>query len=155
LKKDGKDRKAGTIVMVDDDLDDCMLVKEAFKEIDLPHKLIFMNSGEALLRYLYDHSKKKSSAILHPDLIFLDLNMSGKSGHDILRHIRSDPVTRRIPIIVMTTSSEERDISLSYELGASSHIIKPASFEELVDVVKSLYRYWFEIVTLPERKRSG
>ena len=141
--------------MVDDDVDDCMLVREAFKEIDLPHSLIFLNSGEALLRYLYDHPKNGSPAILHPDLIFLDLNMSGKSGHDILRYIKRDPVTRRIPIIVMTTSSEERDIALSYELGASSHITKPASFEELVDVVKALYRYWFEIVTLPERKRGG
>jgi CheY-like chemotaxis protein len=84
-----------------------------------------------------------------PGLILLDLNMPKKDGREALTEIKADPDLRHIPIVVLTTSRVEEDISHSYDLGVNSFIVKPSTFESLVEVVKSLAKYWFEIVELP------
>ena len=139
-----------TILMADDDADDCLLVSRAFKTSKLCNDLRFVNYGEDLMDYLYRRGKyKETDQAPRPGLILLDLNMPRKDGREALKEIRADETLREIPIVVLTTSKDEEDIHRSYNLGANSYIMKPVTFEGLVDVIKSLGKYWFEIVELP------
>ena len=146
----GKHTKPITILMADDDLDDQMLTKDAFEECRLSNDLRFVNDGEKLMDYLCrrgDFENPEESP--RPGLILLDLNMPRKDGREALGEIKSDPDLRRIPIVVLTTSKAEEDILKSYDLGVNSFIVKPVSFEKLVEVVKALGKYWIQIVELP------
>lgn len=143
-------RKPITILMAEDDPDDRLLTKEAFQESKLANDLRFVKDGEELMNYLrregeYEDSEKSP----RPGLILLDLNMPRKDGREALQEIKADPHLRMIPIIVLTTSKAEEDILRSYDLGVSSFITKPVSFEELISVIKVLGKYWLEIVELP------
>jgi CheY-like chemotaxis protein len=145
-----------TILMADDDPDDCLLVRKAFKTSKLCNDLRFVNDGEDLMDYLYRRGKyKEPDQAPRPGLILLDLNMPRKDGREALKEIRADATLREIPVIVLTTSKDEEDILRSYNLGANSYITKPVSFEGLVDVIKSLGKYWFEIVELPIDVKDG
>jgi CheY-like chemotaxis protein len=142
-----------TILMAEDDLDDRLLVKEAFQESHLMNSPIFVGDGAELLEYLRRQGKhqdpEESPA---PDLILLDLNMPRKDGREALEEIKADPDLRRIPVVVLTTSKAEEDILRSYDIGASGFITKPVTFEGLVAVVKGLAEYWLQIVKLPEKE---
>lgn len=89
-----------------------------------------------------------------PRLILLDLNMPRMDGHEVLRDIKSDPVLKRIPVVVLSTSSNERDIARAYAAGANSYIVKPMTYEELVKAIEGLNSYWFDLVQLPIRGDS-
>ena len=89
-----------------------------------------------------------------PRLILLDLNMPRMDGHEVLRDIKSDPVLKRIPVVVLSTSSNERDIARAYAAGANSYIVKPMTYEELVKAIEGLNSYWFDLVQLPVRGDS-
>jgi two-component system, response regulator len=138
-----------TILMADDDPDDRLLVKEAFEENHLLNPLETVADGEELLDYLNKRGKFAEIAV-RPSLILLDLNMPRKSGTEALKEIKSNPDLRTIPIIVLTTSKAEEDILKSYDLGVNSFIVKPVTFDALVEIVKQLGNYWFEIVKLPK-----
>lgn len=139
-----------TILMADDDTDDCMLARDALNESRLANDLHFVRDGEELLDYLYHRGKYTDPSLApRPGLILLDLNMPRKDGREALREIKADPALRQIPIIVLTTSKAEADIYQSYDLGANSFITKPVTFASLVEVMKILGKYWFEIVDLP------
>ncbi len=143
--------KSITILMADDDEDDRLMTKEAFKEARLANDLRFVVDGEELLDYLHHRGKYSGhDDAPRPGLILLDLNMPRKDGREALREIKSDPNLRRIPIVVLTTSKAEEDIYRSYDLGVNSFITKPVSFEGLVYVVTALAKYWFQIVQMPE-----
>ncbi len=143
-------RTTVTILMADDDEDDCMLAREALAESRLTSVLHFVQDGEELMDYLYQRGKyAEQSNSPRPGLILLDLNMPKKDGREALREIKADPKLRQIPIVVLTTSKSEEDIYLSYDLGANSFITKPVTFASLVEVMKITVRYWFEIVELP------
>src|SRR5262245_25049464 len=130
-----------TIVMADDDEDDRVLVKNAFDESRLSGEIHFVGDGEELLDYLHRRGKYQSlRGTPLPHLMLLDLNMPRKDGREALREIKSDPVLRAIPIVVLTTSRDEGDIHRSYQLGVNSFIVKPMSFTSLVEVVKTLRR---------------
>lgn len=138
-----------TILMADDDPDDCMMTKEALEESRLANDLRFVKDGEELMEYLYRRGHYADPASSpRPGLILLDLNMPRKDGREALREIKEDPTLRAIPIVVLTTSKAEEDVFRSYDLGVNSFIIKPVSFEGLVEVMKTLAKYWFEIVEL-------
>jgi CheY-like chemotaxis protein len=141
------------LLMADDDPDDRMLTEEAWEENHLASELHFVEDGEQLLDYL---SRRSEYAYLAgkplPGLILLDLNMPKKDGREALKEIKADPDLRRIPIVILTTSKAEEDILQTYDLGASSFITKPVTFEALVDMIKTLAKYWFEIVELPPEK---
>jgi CheY-like chemotaxis protein len=139
-----------TVLMADDDADDRMLTKDAWEESRPASELDFVEDGEQLIDYLrrrgrFSHLKGRTL----PNLILLDLNMPKKDGREALVEIKGDPDLRRIPIIVLTTSNAEEDVHRSYELGVNSFIVKPVKFEALVEVMRNLSRYWFEIVELP------
>jgi CheY-like chemotaxis protein len=139
-----------TILMADDDQDDCLLVSQAFEESRLRNELRFVGNGEELMDYLYERGKYKAPGQApRPGLILLDLNMPRKDGREALREIKADPALREIPVVVLTTSKDEEDVLKSYNLGANSYVTKPVTFEGLVEVIKSLGKYWFEIVELP------
>ncbi|MBA4150535.1 MAG: response regulator [Verrucomicrobia bacterium] len=136
--------------MADDDPDDRELAKEAFAECRLANDVHFVEDGEELMEYLC--RKGKYSGMTEaplPALILLDLNMPRKDGREALKEIKSDPDLKRIPIVVLTTSKAEEDILRTYDLGVNSYVTKPVTFESLVETIKVLGKYWFEIVELP------
>lgn len=138
------------ILMAEDDADDRLLVKDALAECGLAENLRFVEDGEDLMDYLLCRGKHAApDAAPKPGLILLDLNMPRKDGREVLREVRAHPELRRIPVIAFTTSKADSDISALYDLGANSFICKPVAFEALVNVMKTLSRYWFGIVELP------
>jgi len=146
----GKQGQPILILVADDDPEDCMLVQDALEESRLANDLRFVSDGEELLDYLHHRGQYADPASApRPGLVLLDLNMPRKDGRETLREIKSDPALRQIPIVVLTTSEAEEDIFRSYDLGVNSYITKPVTFESLVQVMKTLGKYWFEIVELP------
>ena len=140
-----------TILMADDDADDRMLTKEAFEASRLANDLKFVEDGVELLDYLYRRGKYADPASSpRPSIILLDLNMPKKDGREVLADIRKDSQFSHIRIIILTTSKAEEDILRTYDLGATSYITKPVTFDSMVDVVKTLGRYWLEIVELAD-----
>jgi CheY-like chemotaxis protein len=140
-----------TILIADDDADDRMMASEALEESRLANDLRFVEDGEELLDYLYHRGRfAGADDSPRPGLILLDLNMPRKDGREALREIKSDPGLRSIPVVVLTTSKAEEDIYRTYDLGVNSFITKPVLFESLVEVMKTLGKYWFEIVELPD-----
>lgn len=146
-------RKKLVILMAEDDVEDRMLVEEAWEEAHVLNELRFVTDGEELLDYLKHKNQFADKANSpRPGLILLDLNMPRKDGREALREMKSDPELRHIPVVVLTTSKAEEDIIRSYDLGVNSFITKPVTFEALVDIMKALKRYWFEIVELMPEK---
>jgi CheY-like chemotaxis protein len=145
-----KARKAVTILVADDDPEDQMLVRDAWEKSRLHNDLRFVNDGEQLMDYLYRRGAYADPIDSpRPGVILLDLNMPRKDGHEALEEIKNDPGLRRIPVVVLTSSKAEEDIIRSYNLGVSGFIAKPVTFGGLVEAIKALGRYWFEIVELP------
>jgi CheY-like chemotaxis protein len=143
-------RKALTVLMADDDPDDCMLVKDAFDECGLVCNINFVYDGVELFNYLNQsspYSDPETSPF--PNLILLDLNMPKKDGREALKEIKLNAAFRSIPVVILTTSISDMDIISAYHLGAASYLIKPDSFERLVHLVKCLGHYWFDCVKLP------
>jgi CheY-like chemotaxis protein len=114
-----------------------------------------VEDGEQLMNYLHRRGKYDTDNAPRPGLILLDLNMPRKDGREALREIKSDPVLRSIPVVVLTTSKAEEDICRTYDLGVNSFITKPVTFEGLVAVMKGIGRYWLEIVELPATSAEG
>lgn len=148
-----QEKRSIVILIADDDPDDRMLAKEAWEESRLANDVHFVTDGEELMDYLYRRGEYASlGASSRPGVILLDLNMPRKDGREALKEIKADPNLRQIPIVVLTTSKAEEDIYRSYDLGVNSFITKPVTFESLVEVMKTLGKYWFEIVELPPEK---
>ncbi|NRA54029.1 MAG: response regulator [Gammaproteobacteria bacterium] len=139
------------IHMCDDDPDDQLLVSDALEEARLGNPIDFTNNGKELFQYL--NREGKYSHLVDqplPGLILLDLNMPIMDGREVLAKIKQHERFRSIPIIVLTTSKAEADIARTYDMGVNSFIMKPVSFESLVDMVKSVTDYWFHLVSLPK-----
>jgi two-component system, response regulator len=142
-----------TILMADDDADDRRLTQEALEEGRLINEVLFVDNGEELMDYLRKRGKFAPPAEApRPGLILLDLNMPRKDGRTVLKEIKSDPDLRQIPVVVLTTSKSDEDVYRSYDLGVNSYIVKPVTFEALVDILQTLEKYWFEIVELPPNR---
>lgn len=148
-------RRSIVILMAEDDPDDRMFCREALQEARLTNVVNFVEDGQELMDYLRcegDYVDPVSCPA--PGVILLDLNMPRKDGREALEEIKSDPKLRAIPVVVLTTSKAEEDILRSYDLGVSGYITKPVTFERLVDIMKILGRYWFDIVELPNIQRG-
>ena len=144
--------KSNLILMVDDDPDDRLLMQEALAECDFASELRFVQDGVELMDYLFRRDKFSEAADSpRPVFTLLDLNMPKKDGREALREIKLDPELKKIPVVVLTTSTADTDISRIYELGANSFISKPTAFDSLVTVMKAVGKYWFEVVALPTR----
>lgn len=145
-----------TILLAEDDPDDAFMAREALNESRLANPMHIVGDGVELLDYLHRRGRYSDlSPLSRPGVILLDLNMPRMDGREALAEIKADPNLRQIPIVILTTSKAEEDIFKSYDLGVNSFITKPVSFESLVEVMKTLGRYWFEIVNLPEHTEQG
>jgi CheY-like chemotaxis protein len=144
-------RRPVTILMADDDEDDRELARDAFADARLANDLRFVVDGEDLMDYLLREGTYADPAVdaPRPGIILLDLNMPKKSGREALAEIKGHARLRTIPIVVLTTSSDEQDVLTTYDLGANSFITKPVTLGGLVEVLRAWGRYWFEIVDLP------
>ncbi|MBK5269364.1 MAG: response regulator [Acidimicrobiia bacterium] len=140
-----------TILMADDDADDRQLAEEALREARFANDLKFVRDGRDLLDYLTRTNGYTKENAPKPGLILLDLNMPRMDGREALTAIKAEPDLQSIPVVVLTTSKADEDIVQSYELGAASYIPKPVTFMGLVDAMKILGRYWFELVAVPDQ----
>ena len=139
-----------TILLADDDEEDLQMTLEALRENRLGNDMRITRDGEELMDYLLQRGDYSDPADAPtPGLILLDLNMPKKDGREALAEIKRDSRLRQIPVIVLTTSKVEEDIVRTYDLGVNSFITKPVTFAGLVDAMKVMAQYWFEIVELP------
>ena len=138
------------ILVAEDDADDRMMIKDAFEESRLGNPVDFVEDGVQLMNYLQREGEYATlSESPYPGFILLDLNMPRKDGRTALKEIKASPILQRIPIVILTTSKAEEDIVRTYNLGVNSFICKPVTFDSLVEIVKTVGRYWIEIVALP------
>jgi CheY-like chemotaxis protein len=137
------------ILLVEDSPSDTALTVEAIKAGKVVNTLNSVEDGVEALAYLRRRGKYKNAA--KPDLIMLDLNLPRKDGWEVLAEIKSDPVLKIIPIIVLTTSRSDQDILRSYELNANCYITKPVDFNHFIEVIKCIKNFWLTIVTLPPK----
>lgn len=138
------------ILLADDDIEDRELTRKALERNRLANHIYEVGDGEDVMDYLYHRGRFAPPALSPtPGLILLDLNMPRKDGREALAEIKADPMLRRIPVVVMTTSQAEQDITRTYDLGCSSFIAKPVTFAGLVEAMRVLGQYWFQIVALP------
>ena len=134
------------ILIADDDNDDQYMIKQAFNGISLTEEIQTVSDGVELLDYLFKKGKYRDVRTPVPKIILLDLNMPKKDGRECLKEIKNHSDLKKIPIIIYSTSSNPDDISYAYDHGASSYIIKPYSYQELVKIMEVFKQYWFNIV---------
>ena len=135
------------ILLVEDNPADVRLTREALKEGKVRNRLNVVMDGEAALAYLRREGDYASA--IRPDLILLDLNLPRKDGRQVLAEIKEDPVLRQIPVVVLTTSTAEKDILQTYNLHVNCYITKPVQLTEFLSVVKSIDSFWLALVRLP------
>ncbi len=144
-----------TILLVDDDEEDLEMAQEALRKSRLGNDLRTAHDGEELMDYLLRRGRYVEAADSPtPGLILLDLNMPRKDGREALAEIKANAELRKIPVIVLTTSQAEEDIFRTYDLGVNSFITKPVTFSGLVDAMRVVSEYWFEIVELPNGRST-
>jgi len=144
-------QKTGPLVLVaDDDEGDRMLLEEAFEEAHLDGRLAFVEDGKQLLDYLQRRSEyTEPDDSPRPALILLDLNMPVMDGREALDLIKGDDNLRSLPVVVLTTSSQEEDVRRIYDSGGNAFISKPNGFDELVEMLRALSRFWFDVARTP------
>jgi two-component system, chemotaxis family, response regulator Rcp1 len=135
------------VLLVEDNAGDVRLTKEALKEGRLLNSLEVVGDGVEALSFL--RREPKYADAVQPDLILLDLNLPKKDGRQVLAEIKADPQLRRIPVVVLTTSSAEEDVLKTYDLHANCYITKPVDLEQFMRVIKSIEDFWVSIVKLP------
>lgn len=142
-------RKEIEILLVEDSPGDVRLTIEALKEGKVKNHLSVARDGVEALDFL--HKRASFANAPTPDMILLDLNLPRKDGREVLLEIKSDPYLRRIPVVILTTSSAEEDILRSYDLHVNCYITKPVDMEQFIKVVRSIDDFWFSIVQLPSQ----
>lgn len=139
-----------TILMADDDEDDRDLARDALEGTRLGERMEFVIDGQDLIDYLRHDGPYLHSSTPRPSIILLDLNMPRKDGREALAELKADQSLRTIPVVILTTSSDEVDVQNAYDLGASSYITKPVTHHQLTEVMQMVARYWSEVVELPD-----
>ena len=129
-------RQAKLLLLIEDDDVDAMTVRRALKDLRTPHTLVHAANGEEALEYLRNEVNKQ------PGIILLDLNMPRMNGIEFLKVVKADERLRKIPVVVLTTSRNERDILDSFQFYAAGYVVKPAGYKEFIDVVKTINEYW-------------
>jgi chemotaxis family two-component system response regulator Rcp1 len=143
----GEDVKPKTIFLVEDNKADIRLIQEVLKNSSVPHQVVTVRNGMDAMAYLRREGEYADA--LRPDLILLDLNLPRKDGREVLAEIKADPTLKRIPVVVLTTSRNEDDISQSYELHVNCYITKSRNLSELFHIVKGIEEFWLKTATLP------
>jgi len=141
------------ILLVEDNPADVLMTRSAFEDFKLNNALHVVEDGVEALAFL--HSQGAFTGSPRPDLIMLDLNLPRKNGREVLAEIKNDPQLRNIPVVVLTTSSSEKDVFQAYDLHANCYIVKPVGFTSFVEAIKSIKNFWFSLVTLPSEIDNG
>ena len=139
--------KAINILLVEDSVADVRMIRELMKECKVLNNMHSVADGVEALQFLRREGSFKDA--IQPDLILLDLNLPRKDGREVLKEIKQDPALKRIPVVVLTTSSDGDDIFKSYDLHANSYIVKPVDIVQFIKVIKSIESFWLTIVELP------
>jgi two-component system response regulator len=143
---------SGAILLVEDNPDDVLFTRRALERNNIVNELVVASDGEQALDYLIPTDGGDG---LHPALVLLDVNLPRIDGLEVLRRVRANPRTATLPVVVLTTSNEERDIVRSYRLGANSFIRKPVAFSEFVEAARVLGLYWLLLnQPLPHRRHG-
>jgi CheY-like chemotaxis protein len=138
------------ILLVEDNKMDIALTLDAFREAHLANKIHVAHNGEEALQYIFGEEKysdRKTYPL--PHIILLDLKMPGIDGLEVLKRIKNTETIKRIPVIILTSSKEEGDRAMSYDLGANSYLVKPVSFDGFIDVVRKITDYWITLNVEP------
>src|SRR5579884_2692388 len=135
------------LLLVEDNPGDVRLTEEALKEGSVAVKLNVVRDGADAVDYLYRRGKFLDAA--RPDLILLDLNLPKKSGREVLSEIKADPDLRRIPVVIMTTSTADQDVARAYSLNANCYVAKPVELDEFFAAVRSIEDFWLRKAVLP------
>jgi CheY-like chemotaxis protein len=147
-----KRRNPAVILLVEDSPADQELIRRALEKLTIRKELRIVEDGEEALAYLFRRGKYKAPASSpKPDLLLLDLNLPRVNGYQVLEEIRADSKLRPMPVLVLTTSHQEKDIIRSYELGCNSFFTKPAGLDQLTGLVQAIEKYWFETAVLPPK----
>ncbi len=150
--QNAQNQRSVAIVIAEDNEDDYLLTKLAFEENKILNPLYWVKDGQELLDYLQRKGEYNDDIKYpFPQLILLDLNMPRMNGKTALGLIKADPVLKRIPVIVLTTSAADEDILQSYDLGVSSYIRKPAENSDFVEMIRQFKTYWLDLVELPRK----
>ena len=133
--------RSGIILLVEDREDDVELTLRAFRKSGIGNEVVVMRDGAAALDYLFS-PERQSGRLGMPEIVLLDLNLPKISGLDVLKRMRSDERTKRVPVVILTSSGEERDVISSYDLGANSFVQKPVDFAQFIQATNQLGLYW-------------
>jgi len=145
------DTSLDSILLVEDETDDVLLIERAFRKAGIANALQVVRDGEQAVNYLAGRAPFADRAQYPlPVLILLDLKLPRLSGHEVLRWLRQQPGLRRIPVVVLTSSRETPDVDRAYDEGANSYLVKPVSFDALLEMVKHLDMYWLLLNEKPE-----
>ncbi len=140
-----------SILLVEDDPNDVFFIKRAFEKAKIVNPIYVVEDGEEAILYLEGYGKYTDREKFPvPFLILLDLKLPKKSGFEVLEWIKTKDKLKRIPVVVLTSSSESPDINRAYDLGANSYLVKPVSLENLIEMVKVLELYWIILNKKPE-----
>jgi len=134
--------KLGRILLVEDDPKDVELTLTALEEYNLANEVVVARDGEEALEYLYSRGKFKTRSSGNPAVMLLDLKLPKVDGLEVLKQVKSEEKLRMIPIVVLTSSKEEKDMVASYKLGVSAYVVKPVDFHEFVNAIKELGVFW-------------
>jgi two-component system response regulator len=138
------------ILLVEDNEDDYEATSRAFRKANLRNPIVWCKSGQEALDFLKrEGAHRDANDNARPGLVLLDLNMPGLDGRRTLDIIKQDATLKQIPVVILTTSADERDIQACYRAGANTYVQKPVSFEGLIEAIRRLKAYWFEIALLP------
>ena len=138
------------LLMADDDPADCLLTEKALRKADITCPLYVVHDGAELMDYLKQRGDYTDpTAAPRPSLILLDLNMPNVNGTEFLAQLRDEPELNSIPVVILTTSDDERDIAASYALGANAYLVKPSAFDDMVSVAEVVKAHWLQAVRLP------
>lgn len=148
MKRTHKNARLLEILVVEDNPADIRFMSEIFKEGRLANRVTSLRDGGEAMRYL--RGEGEYAGTVKPDLVLLDLNMPGKDGRQVLEEIRRDPLLFQLPVIVLTTSSAIQDVSFSYDLKASSYLVKPVDLDQLLKVAICLENTGIGLVTMPQ-----
>jgi len=142
--------KLAHILLVEDNRMDVELTLDAFKEARLLNTIHISPNGQDALDYLFGRGKYADRITYPaPNLVLLDLKLPGVDGFEVLRQVKSAPILKRLPVVVLTSSKEEGDRALTYDIGANSYIVKPVSFDGFLDVIKQIEGYWISLNVAP------
>jgi CheY-like chemotaxis protein len=137
-----------SILIAEDDADDRFLMQTALDETKSVEQIKFVENGIELLNYLHN-LKESDGEIIYPKFILLDLNMPKMDGREALKKLKANTEFKKIPVIIFSTTKNEMEVKRCYDLGANTYVVKPVSFDSLVDTIQHICAYWFNTATLP------